>query len=315
MSRKKRWPTLLLSLAGSSGLLIYLLWELNPSEVLHVLADSQLKYLVAAPALILLQLVVLGARWQLLLRWSSHGFTWWFCFRAYLNGLTVGMLLPGTLGGDLVRLGLGVKRGTSVAIVSATILIERLSGLLMMSVIGASSLALMDSDLLPLNRNTNAIVFLPIFAATLLIAVIRDSVGAALQDWLVARKTKLSAKFSSAVLTSREIPNAILLKVSGLTLIGQLLSIMATYVIALGIGITLPLPFFLFVSAIVGLATVLPISIGGLGVREGVFVYYLTANDYTHSIAMTLGLLVYFNQVLVAMMGTVAILKPVQSAD
>lgn len=225
------------------------------------------------------------------------------------------MLLPGTLGGDLVRLGLGVKRGTSVAIVSATILIERLSGLLMVSIIGASSLALMESDLLPLNRNTNAIVFLPIFAAILLIAVMRYSVGAELQDWLATRKKKFAAEFSSAILTSREIPNTILFKVGGLSLIGQLLSIMAIYVIALGIGITLPLPFFLFMSAIVYLATVLPISIGGLGVREAVFVYYLTANGYSHSIAITLGLLVYFNQVIVAMMGAVAMLKPVQSAD
>ncbi|MDG2284715.1 MAG: lysylphosphatidylglycerol synthase transmembrane domain-containing protein [Alphaproteobacteria bacterium] len=302
-------------MAVSLCLLIFLLRELNPSEVKHALADSQLGYIAVAPALMLLQLGVLGMRWQLLLRWSHYGFTWWFCFRAYLTGLTAGMLLPGILGGDLVRLALTVKSGTSVATVSATILIERLSGLVMVSVIVASSLAIMDSDLIPLNRNINAIVFLPVAAAILVMAVIRGSLGAELQDWLVSRKTRLAAQLSNAVLTSREIPNGILLKVGGLSLIGQLLSTLAIYAIALGIGITLPFSFFLFVSAVVYLATVLPISIGGLGVREGIFAYYLAANGSSYSIAIALGLLVYFNQVVVAVIGAVTMTKSTQMDD
>jgi uncharacterized membrane protein YbhN (UPF0104 family) len=63
--------------------------------------------------------------------------------------------------------------------------------------------------------------------------------------------------------------------------------------------------FFLAVFPIVYILTVLPISLGGLGVREGVFVYLLTRAGIQASDAVMVSLLIYLNRVLVNSSGAV----------
>ncbi len=49
--------------------------------------------------------------------------------------------------------------------------------------------------------------------------------------------------------------------------------------------------------------TTIPVSLGGLGVREGVLVYLLTQISITPSDAVTLSFLIYCNRVFVASIG------------
>ncbi|MBW2532892.1 MAG: hypothetical protein JRI55_15475 [Deltaproteobacteria bacterium] len=47
----------------------------------------------------------------------------------------------------------------------------------------------------------------------------------------------------------------------------------------------------------------LPISLGGLGVREGVIVYFFVGLGVATSDAVSLSFVVYFNRILVALIG------------
>lgn len=67
--------------------------------------------------------------------------------------------------------------------------------------------------------------------------------------------------------------------------------------------IDVPFAFYLFVIPLVYLATVLPISLGGIGVREGVLVWFLSIAGVSASEAVLLAFLVYLNRVLVGTIG------------
>ena len=69
------------------------------------------------------------------------------------------------------------------------------------------------------------------------------------------------------------------------------------------IGLSLPLRAFFAVVPMVYLATLLPISLGGLGVREGALVFLLARLGVPTSSAVTLSFLIYLNQVFLGMLG------------
>ena len=63
------------------------------------------------------------------------------------------------------------------------------------------------------------------------------------------------------------------------------------YLVARAAGASLPLSYCVIMHPVLSLMLALPISIGGSGVREGGYLYFLTRVDIDDSIAVTMGLL------------------------
>ena len=76
---------------------------------------------------------------------------------------------------------------------------------------------------------------------------------------------------------------------------------------ALGIEIE-PLYFFIFMPLIWVIITV-PISISGLGLREGAFVFFFTQVGVSSADAVAISLLYYFYNVIVGGIGGLAVLR------
>ena len=71
------------------------------------------------------------------------------------------------------------------------------------------------------------------------------------------------------------------------------------------LGLTVPWHVWMFVVPLVYLATVLPVSVGGLGVREGALVWLLAQAGVVSASAALLALLIYLNRVVTASVGAV----------
>ena len=67
----------------------------------------------------------------------------------------------------------------------------------------------------------------------------------------------------------------------------------AQYVLARAAGATLPFSYCLIFHPAIGVMTALPVSVNGLGVREGGYLYFLTRLDVDDSIAVALSLLAF----------------------
>src|SRR6266487_5059046 len=114
----------------------YLVWKIDLSQTLHILAHANLWYFLGAVAIMVGSVWPMAWRWQQLLnaRGIRDRLSW--LVRAYFVAYTAGQILPTAVGGDAVRIYETARRhegrGGQVA---GSVLLERALG-------GAATLAL-----------------------------------------------------------------------------------------------------------------------------------------------------------------------------
>lgn len=222
----------------------------------------------------------------------------------YLAGLFVGNFLPSTIGGDVLRVRRLSAENGSGADTFASVVLERLTGWIVLPVITLVALGLNPglrelgtASALAAGLAVSTLVLL----CVLLLVVAHPRIGGRLADregW---------QRFAGAVHLGldrfRRNPGSVL----GVLATGfayQLVVVLAAFLAAraLGIdpvGITATLVFM----PAVAIAQVLPISLGGLGVREGAFVVFLDPLGVERGQAIALGLLVYGLNLAVSLLG------------
>lgn len=220
--------------------------------------------------------VICSYRWQQLLRAEriQEGFP--RILRLYFEGMFFSLFLPTGVGGDLVR-GYRLSRSYAPSVAFASIFVERLIGFSVLLVVAAMGVAL-DATA----RQDPALVLVVLLG----LGGIAFGLGIALDGRLVASLFRLLdrmrlhrlqgvlERFYQAVLQYRGHRQA-LLKAMALSLPVQGGLILICYLLAKAVGLQIPLAYFILFEPLVVLASMLPISLAGLGVREGMAVYLL----------------------------------------
>jgi hypothetical protein len=83
----------------------------------------------------------------------------------------------------------------------------------------------------------------------------------------------------------------LLLRVSMVSLLFHLSQVCVQWLLGRAAGVSLSFTYCLVFHPILSVMMALPVSIGGFGVREGGYLYFLTRIDVDDSIAVTVGLL------------------------
>jgi hypothetical protein len=94
-----------------------------------------------------------------------------------------------------------------------------------------------------------------------------------------------------------------LLKISVVSIAFHLTQVTAQWVLARAAGAALPFSYCLIFHPMISVMTALPLSVGGFGVREGGYLYFLTRIDVDDSIAVTAGLLWFAVTALAGLLG------------
>ncbi len=129
----------LLPIVFSAVLLTVLLIWMDPRRLIPILASADLRWMAAALALVTLNRVYMAAKWNLLLRARSVHIGWWDAIRAYYVSTFLGVFLPPTVGADIARTLLVRRDSVPTVEVVASILVERLIGLLSLLAFGTIS--------------------------------------------------------------------------------------------------------------------------------------------------------------------------------
>ena len=222
----------------------------------------------------------------------------------YLAGLFVGNFLPSTIGGDVLRIRrLGAETGES-AEAFASVVLERLSGMVVLPLITLTALAfnpglraLGTASLVAAIVSVVTLVMLGL----LLYGVSHPRVGRRVIG------TTGWQQFAGAVHLGaarfRKHPRAaigVVISALAYQLIVVLAALLAARALNLhDVGITAVLAFVPAVATV----QVVPISLGGLGVREGAFVLFLHPLHVTTGRAVSLGLLIYGLNLIVSLAG------------
>ncbi|MEA3056715.1 MAG: glycosyltransferase 2 family protein [Actinomycetota bacterium] len=221
----------------------------------------------------------------------------------YLAGLFVGNFLPSTIGGDVLRVARQSAENGDRPSTFASVVLERLTGWLVLPVITLTAFVINPG----LRRLGNATLLAFVLSVTtlvllcaLLFAAAHPRVGGRLvesEGW---------QRFLGAVHLGldrfRRHPSA----VANVLLVGfayQLAVVLSAYLAARALGLDVgPTAILAFMPA-VAIAQVLPISLGGLGVREGAFVLFLHPLGVERGEAIALGLLFYGMNLAVSLLG------------
>ena len=296
-----------------SGLLLWVLvaklgarW----SDALPPLTASVAAWLVGAFLLTLAGVILSAMRWRAVLAALGQRAALRRLVSHYLAGQFMGNVLPSTIGGDALRVSRLSRDSGHSPTSFASVVLERLTGWLVLPVITLFGLGI-NPGLRHLGKASTVAFAVAAVTLVLLIAVLVLTArpGRGIEGRL--EENEGWRRFTSAVRYGlhriAHEPMAVV-RVLATGFAYQLVLIVATLmaVRALGmpteVGITALLAF---VPAVL-IAQVLPISISGLGIREGLFVLFLHPLGVPRSQAIALGLLLYVLNLLVSLLGAPA---------
>lgn len=188
--------------------------------------------------------------------------------KAYFIGMFLNCFSFGMLGGDAAR-GILVAQGQPKKTEGlASVVADRIHGLIVLSCIALVTSAIMGRDRVA-----------PDLIQLLLLLVIGCTAGWLIGPWILPRlpfmkTTRIGLKLQQ-VMTIFPRDLSTLTIITSLSVVFHLLQISLHWVMAYGMGITISFTTLLLVIPFVNIVCSLPISWNGLGVREKAYTYFL----------------------------------------
>jgi hypothetical protein len=217
-------------------------------------------------------------RWRIFLKMAGVNIGLAESTGIFFAGLFCNLFLPGGAGGDVVKIGLLAARGHDAARATLSVIMDRLTGSVSMVVLGTALMAWK----------------LPWLTTSPVVAGLIHAMGIFLSAvaLLIVASVVLSARGIVSRLPARWPGRAKLIELSGVyfqcaiqwprTLFAQLVSMvmlvlffLTYYFSARAYGVDPGMGCFLALMPTVDIISGLPISLGGVGVREGVFTLLL----------------------------------------
>ena len=287
-------------------LVSYLLSLLDFKSVKALIDNGLLNQLWPGPFILMLGLVLAAERWRQILLCFDQVLSITQAFLMYLVGAFYGVLLPGVLGGDIARIALCKRKtGGSTYSIAGSIALERglgLWGLAFLGSIGAIFVFVLMSDevvfftLLIAPSLTISVPIIFLMVPFFFNSIKRMKGSSSIIQRIFEIFVRMRASFT-------KLPSSLIFRTMILSTAFQATEIVIYYYFGRVLGLDIPFAFYLFVIPLVYLATLIPISLGGVGVREGVLVWFLTIAGISASDAVLLAFLVYLNRVVVSVIG------------
>ncbi|TVP44905.1 MAG: UPF0104 family protein [Gemmatimonadales bacterium] len=301
--RKGLW--LGVRIAVAAALLGGMVWAADFSRATIVLDGATLLGVLVACVLLVITLHLSAIRWHVVLGSAEPGVM--ALSRLYFIGWFFSQFLPSSVGGDAARL-IGLRQsGTTLGRAGSSIVLERLLGLAALVVFLGAGVVVFPG----LARLTAEGSSLGLPTSWLVAGAGVGALGTLVGSVLLVRNERFRSLMRNtfslwqSFLGSRErVVSAVIL--SFLVQAGYILVWVA---IALGLRLDVPLAVHLFFVPAVSLAALLPVTVSGLGVREGFTVLILAPFGVAVADAVAYGLIFYGCSVLVGGIGGLVFLR------
>jgi uncharacterized protein (TIRG00374 family) len=284
---------LFLKIGVTAGLVYWLLSNVELGEIARMSMDVGPAVFLAAVAIHVVSFSVTAVRWWLLLRHSGERVRLQQILPSYYLGVFFNNLLPTNVGGDVVRTIYLHRRGYDLKALAASLIIDRSIGLLALLLVASACAVFASQPWLGEKLRASALMILiGCLAGTAL--AFSPWTGRLLAYWQRrASHTKRRRELldSAAICYSyRSNPSLLCLAVS-LSVVAQSAMVVNYVLIGNSIGIDLPAVSYFVIVPVVVITTILPISLGGLGVREGALVVLLMLAGVDRQLAIGLSLI------------------------
>jgi glycosyltransferase 2 family protein len=270
--------TRLLRATISAALLIYLVSRADLGSIWTSVRSADPLWLGLAFALHVPGYLISAVRWRLLLLTQRIRVPLWLLLDSYLVGTFFNQLLPTTMGGDVVRVYDTTRYSRAPEASLLAVVVERLTGVLALAVLALFGLFVNVQRVAGVELSGIVVLmlgatFVPLWLvwsprwSKPLLRLVRRLAGRRL-DALIGRVEQTLALFGGA--------KGSLVVVLALAFLLQITVVVHFYLIARALALALPLSFFLLVVPVATVVIMLPVSINGIGVREGIYALFFS---------------------------------------
>jgi uncharacterized membrane protein YbhN (UPF0104 family) len=302
---KKAKPVIVFlgKLLVSGGLLAYFLSRIHIERFFNTFAAANFSYIALALAVYLVAQGVSAMRWTVLARPIGIETPFADMVRYYLIGMFFNLFAPGTVGGDVSRVYYLVRdeeahaSGRAVTTVHAamSVLMDRAIGMVVLVWLGAAGLLLYPEYPIPAAAKTATwLLALALLIGALTVPLLRRLLPEDGHQLIV----KLRLGLRSYRTHWRALGAA-----TALSVMVHLIQAWMHVAMGRALDLELPFSFCIIVYPLVGTFAAIPISVNGLGLREGGYVFLLASIGIGAEKGIAFGILLFLIVALDSLIG------------
>ncbi len=279
-------------LAVTAAILGWMATRIDMADAARAAVSVHPFAVVVVLALVGFDRVVMIWRWVLLLRATGAPIRAREAARIFLVSSFVGGFLPAGVGGDAARAWSLARHTDRRSEAVASVAVDRVLGVVALAVLGALG-ALIWSRSIAAGLRAWVVGVAILSLAGSLAVLWSDRLAAALLRGRLrhGRAGRYAWRLAEAMGQYRREPG-ILAGVLALSLLVQVLRVLQAWALGLGLGIAVPFTYYLVFMPIGLLMLLLPISVSGFGVPQGVIVWLLRPQGVAAAPAFALSTLI-----------------------
>jgi uncharacterized membrane protein YbhN (UPF0104 family) len=289
----------------SAGLLLFLFKRIPLDQFATAARGVRGDWLIAAGGLLLASNLLGAWQWSRLLQVVEIRIPFWKVCAYYHVGLFFNNFLPANIGGDLARISDASRYGQTKTAALSAVMMDRLIG-----TVALAGLALVTT-LPAIDRFHFTVIYLALlgfFALTVFALwvvfhpVVLPSLLGVLRRVGLGRMGPQLDELETRLAVFRERPGLVLLTM-GVAVLTQVSRIGVHALVARSLGLDVPLLYFFLFVPLLAVIVSLPISLNGIGVREGAGVVLFGLVGVDRAQAFSLQFVTYLVAVAVSLLG------------
>ena len=269
---------LALKVLFSIALILIVIEKINVTQLFQLIQAAEIRFFVYAFTMFAVMHFLSVLRWKILLQSNNIVISIKNLIFIHLVGLFFRYLLPTSVGEEIVKIAKVAKTAGNLSDVTMSALYARVIGLMIMLVV---SLMALSFTYQVLSSYEIQMIFIGIFGFISLILILIRTPHLflyILKTMNIFREANVFCKLVSVAhkLVGFRLPASLLLQATGLSVFIFLASAAAIHGIARGFHIEIPLRYLLAFLPLISVATLFPLTFNGVGVREGIYIYFFS---------------------------------------
>lgn len=260
----------------SFGIFVVIVMRLDLGSLWEQVRHLDVLMWGTALAFMVMQVLALAFRWQYLVNSGSHRIEYFESLQITLASLLANFIFIASISGVFVRIGLTAQHGFSVVKSVCAAVIDRLLTLAALVVLAAVFLPFL-SHFIDFDKQMGGSIYKMTVIGLSVFMVLGFIFAPLYFKFVLKDKILGNRKYASSLnyLRSLGSKRSLMVKIMGVSLLGQLFYFISVYFLAMATDVHPHLFALLTILPAMTLVASLPISFGGWGVREGAFVYGL----------------------------------------
>ena len=303
-SGKTVW-LLALKVLFSVALMVFLFSRMPVTSLTDVIRQASAPLLAAAFGLLVASNILGAWQWNHLLAAVGIRIPFWKVCTYYHVGLFFNNFLPANIGGDIARVADATRYDTTPATAFSTVLLDRLVGTVALAGLAVVT-TLPAIDRFHLRVAYAALLAFFAFSVTVIWAVFHPKLLPTLER-LLARIGLASFKPHLDDLAARladfRDQRGLIIRLVSLAVVVQVARIGVHMLVARALGLSIPSAYFFLFVPLLAVIVSLPISLNGIGVREGAGVVLFGLVGVGRAQAFALQFTTYLVAVAVSLLG------------